>query len=215
MRFSRPNWVHTSTLLAALLMVVVGLVLCRLGTPVASSPIPDATPERTTSEQVARPVVEEAASDAPAPTADEEVSDSPAPAAEESDADAEDARATGQTTGKPPAPAPAPRKPAPAAAPKPRASARKAVPQSYLPPFQPGAYGTESAAQSGPPPDVLWLSGVIQGEPMVAVLRRGSNRFYVRQGDTIENGYTVVKISSNAVTLRRARSTRVLRLGQY
>lgn len=202
MKLSKPKWIRTSALLAALIMVLAGLVLCRLGTPVASS----------TTLEAGAPAASQGRASEPA---DEEVpAESAAPATEPSDLVEEPGPAQ-QSTTEVQAPAPAPRKSAPPAAPKPRAVTRKPVPQSYLPPFQPGAYATQTTGMSGPPPDVLWLSGVIQGEPKVAVLRRGEKRFYVRQGDTIDDGYTVVRISSNEVTLERGRRTRALRLGRY
>ena len=202
MKFSKPKWIHTGALVAALVMVLAGLVLCRLGTPVASSTTPEAGAPAATQAQ------------APEPAGEEEPAEGAVPATEPSDS-ADEPSPTEQSTTQAQAPAPAPPKPAPRAAPKPKAVTRKPVPQSSLPPFQPGAYASQTAAVSGPPPNVLWLSGVIQGEPKVAVLRRGENRFYVRQGDTIDDGYTVAGISSSAVTLRRGRSTRVLRIGKY
>jgi hypothetical protein len=201
MRFSKPKWIHASGLLAALVMVLAGLVLCRLGTPVASSTTPEAGAWATAQVQASEPADEEAAVESAAPATEPSgLTEEPGPAQ--------------QSTTEVQAPAPAPRKPTPPA-PKAEAVTRKPVPQSYLPPFQPGAYGTQTTGMSGPPPDVLWLSGVIQGEPKVAVLRRGEKRYYVRQGDTIDDGYTVVRISSNEVTLKRGRRTRALRLGQY
>jgi len=202
MKLSKPKWIRTSALLAALAMVVAGLVLCRLGTPVASSTTPEAGAAAATRVQ------------APEPAREAEPTESAAPATEPSDL-AETPGPAQQSTTEVQAPAPAPRKPAPPAAPKPKVVTRKPVPQSYLPPFQPGGYATQTTGMSGPPADVLWLSGVIQGEPKVAVLRRGEKRYYVRQGDTIDDGYTVVRISSNEVTLQRGRRTRAIRLGQY
>jgi hypothetical protein len=68
---------------------------------------------------------------------------------------------------------------------------------------------------SGPPPDVLWLSGVVQGEPRVAVLRRGENRYVVSEGDVFEENYRVLTISSNTISLQRGSRKRTLRVGQY
>jgi len=85
-----------------------------------------------------------------------------------------------------------------------------------LPPLPPPEWAAPAGGEepSGPPPGVLWLSGVIQGDPMVALLRRGENRFLVRKGDMFE-GYEVLDISSNSVMLQRGGRTTKLRLGQY
>ncbi|HUU53316.1 MAG TPA: hypothetical protein VMY87_00215 [Armatimonadota bacterium] len=96
--------------------------------------------------------------------------------------------------------------------PAPRPSSRRS-----LPPLPPPEWGAPAPAEepSGPPPGVLWLSGVIQGERRVAVLRRGENRYVVREGDAFEEKYRVVTISSNSVTLEGGGSRQTLRVGQY
>ena len=99
---------------------------------------------------------------------------------------------------------------------KPPPSAPKRPTRGSLPPFLPPLYGpgvTEEA--EGPPPGVLWLSGVIQGEPRLALLRRGNNRYLVREGDTVEGKYRVGGISANSVVLLRGARRQTLRLGQY
>jgi hypothetical protein len=60
---------------------------------------------------------------------------------------------------------------------------------------------------------VLWLSGVINGDPKVALLRRGDSRYLVREGGTFES-YRVVRITSNSVTVQRGGSKRTLRVGK-
>jgi hypothetical protein len=62
---------------------------------------------------------------------------------------------------------------------------------------------------------VLWLAGVIQGDPRVALLRRGKSRFLVEEGDSFEDHYRVVSISSNCVTLERGTRKQTLRVGEY
>ncbi len=91
------------------------------------------------------------------------------------------------------------------------------TPRPSLPPFHPAAQADRGGLQpvSGPPPEVLWLSGVIQGERQVAVLRRGENRYLVKDGETFENRYRVIAISSNSVTLQRGSRKQTLRVGQY
>lgn len=86
-----------------------------------------------------------------------------------------------------------------------------------LPPLTLALDGTGPVGQAmnGAPPTVLWLSGVIEGSPKLAVVRRGQHRYMVREGDAIENQYRVITISSNSVTLQRGGRKQVLRLGQY
>jgi len=87
---------------------------------------------------------------------------------------------------------------------------------SLLPPFLPPLYGPETGEEMrGPPPGVLWLSGVIQGKPRLALLRRDGNRYLVREGEMIEGRYRVSAISGNSVTLERGNRKQTLRLGQY
>jgi len=103
-----------------------------------------------------------------------------------------------------------------AAAPK-RKVAPRPSPTRSLPPLPPPEWGAADVTEepSGPPPGVLWLSGVIQGEQRVAVLRRGESRYVVREGETFEGTYRVVAISSNSVTLDRGGKKQTLRVGQY
>ena len=109
---------------------------------------------------------------------------------------------------------PAASKPKATAASKPRP--RAAAPSS-LPPLMPALQGAGGGGEVklGPPPGVLWLSGIIQGDPTLAVLRRDASRYLVREGDTIESSYRVIEISSASVTLQRGGSKKVLRVGQY
>jgi hypothetical protein len=78
-----------------------------------------------------------------------------------------------------------------------------------LPPFP----GFGPVAASIPAPEVLTLSGIIQGEPKVAVLRLGEQRYFVKEGDSIGRD-RVVKIGSNSVTLQHGRRTQTLRVGE-
>ena len=99
---------------------------------------------------------------------------------------------------------------------RPEVAGSRAMPRYELPPFQPPDFppGDFAAVSQRPTPDVLWLSGVVQGKPKVAVLRRGENRYFVKEGGTVE-GYRVVKIGSNSVTIQRGSRKRTLRLGDY
>jgi len=194
--------IRIAALFAALLMVAAGLILCRLEAPLASSTAATPTAPTTAQEQPQPDGAQPAPQD---PTPSEEVA-SPSGQISAQDTKADET---------PRVVAPKPREPIGAATRKRAAPAQKAVPQAYLPPFQPGLYAAPTDGPSGPPSNVLWLSGVIQGDPKLAVLRQGENRYLVREGDAIDNGYRVVQISTNNVTLKRRGKNRVLRLGQY
>ncbi|MDH5201367.1 MAG: hypothetical protein OEW93_10795 [Candidatus Bathyarchaeota archaeon] len=171
-------------------------MLCRTGTPSASA-VAMAEDSRETAPAVLPPLPESA-------------SDDPRDLA---------AAPTDRAAQQEPEKANRPRTPSGKGAPRPKrvAPTRRPLPPESLPPFPPALYGAAPLGEpaSGPPPSVLWLSGVIQGDPKVALLRRGSNRYLVREGDKIENRYRVTRISSDSVTLRRGTRTQTLRLGQY
>jgi len=61
----------------------------------------------------------------------------------------------------------------------------------------------------------MWLSGVIHGDPKLALLRRGENRYLIREGDTVDGKYQVIEISANSVVLQRGGRRQTLRVGQY
>jgi hypothetical protein len=105
-------------------------------------------------------------------------------------------------------------KPLPALAKPP--TPRRAASDGPLPPFQPPDWSAAEAPSGAPgrSPSVLWLSGVIQGNPKVALLRRGEERFLVREGDTVDGVYRVSAISGSSVTLARGRRRLTLRVGQ-
>ncbi len=106
-----------------------------------------------------------------------------------------------------PNPAPPPSKPT---------SPRKPASERTLPPFQPPDWSAvnTSVGASGRAPSTLWLAGVIQGDPKVALLRRGEERFLVREGETFDGVYKVARISSNSVTLQKGRRKLTLRVGE-
>lgn len=189
MVMKRRNLAKTIGLCAAGLMIVVGLILSSVKRPAASRQSPPVA------EQPTLQTAEAAAPANPDPGAGSEVAPPTEPAAEQSVS----------------APSPAA-----AAAPPVRTPARPAD-QGGLPPLPPLGHGLEAEglAPSGPPPDVLWLAGVIEGERTVALLRRGENRYLVGEGDKIEGGYQVVKIAAGSVTLQRGGRKRTLRVGQY
>jgi hypothetical protein len=116
--------------------------------------------------------------------------------------------------------------PKPVAKPQPSRAAPAAYASGALPPFPSGLpplgvsptagwSGPSAALRAGPPPSVLWLAGVIQGESKLAVLRRGESRYLVKEGDSVEGRYRVIKIAADRVALQRGRRTISLRLGQY
>jgi hypothetical protein len=202
MKLKRLGLPKIAAISAAFVMVVVGLVLCRVsGDPEAAA----ALDHTTTAALEASPGLEGTDTVADAPEA----------------GPAEVAPATGEVVfARDAAPrAPSPSSPRAAAAPdlaRPSQSARPA-PTRSLPPLPPPNWEAVSApsATLGPPPGVLWLSGVVQGEPQVAVLRRGENRYVVTEGDVFETSYRVVDISSNTITLQRGSRKQTLRVGQY
>jgi hypothetical protein len=103
----------------------------------------------------------------------------------------------------------------PPAPPMPRAdSPKRSLAYGSLPPLMLDSSGPEAGAQ-GPPPGVLWLAGVIHGSPKLAVIRRGQERFMVREGDSVGGIYRVSRITADTVTLQHGRRTLVLRLGQF
>jgi hypothetical protein len=190
-----------TALAAAMLMIGLGFFLGRAGAPrqaEVAADLPPPTPPRQMASEPEPP--------AQAPEPEPQVAADP-PNSQPEEQTAEPAPK--------PQPPPAPPRPARAAAPKPqpRPAAPRPVATDELPPFQP-AYQQEEASL-GPPPGVLWLSGVIQGDPEVALLRRGDNRYLVREGDLVEGRYRVLEISSNTITLRRGGRRQSLRVGQY
>ena len=189
------NLPRLMALAAALAMMVTGLLLCRSeppGTPITHKHSLGASPGSP-------PPLETAEQD----RTETNVDASPEPAKQENQvAKAEpQGLAPGRTTAGQARRPPAEHKPLPA---------------SSLPPFLPPLYGADMGQEmGGPPPGVLWLSGVIQGQPKMALLRRDENRYLVREGETIEGRYRVIGISANSVTLQRGSRKQTLRLGQY
>lgn len=202
MELKRLGLPKIAAISAAFVMVVVGLVLCRVsGDPEAAAALDNtatAAPEASSG-------LEETDTVADAPEAE---SAEVAPATEEV-VFARDAAPRARSPSSPRAAA------APDSA-RPSQAARPA-PTRSLPPLPPPNWEAVSApsATLGPPPGVLWLSGVVQGEPQVAVLRRGENRYVVTEGDVFEESYRVVDISSNTITLQRGSRKQTLRVGQY
>jgi len=191
MKLKRLGLPKIIALSAALLMVIVGFVISRVGGGPEAAAAPRAL-------KIAAIPAHESAVDG---AESSETETQPPEAAEPGEAE----------------PSAEPKKAAaPAAAPKRKAAPRPSATRS-LPPLAPPEWGAADVTEepSGPPPGVLWLSGVIQGEQRVAVLRRGESRYVVREGDTFEGKYRVVAISSNSVTLERGGKNQTLRVGQY
>lgn len=93
---------------------------------------------------------------------------------------------------------------------------RRRAATGTLPPFpapDPGGLRPLGVNLAPPVSNVLWLSGVIDGRPRVALLRKGDSRYLVKEGDTFD-GYRVVKVGANSVTIQRGRSKRTLRVGE-
>jgi len=197
MKLKRLGLPKIIALSAALLMVVAGLVISRVGGgPEAAAAQDTAGPAPVVVPAPVAEAVESSEAETPPPETAE-------PEASEPSASAEPKKAAAPVA-------------APASAPK-RTAAPRPSPTRTLPPLPPPEWGAPAAVEepSGPPPGVLWLSGVIQGERKEAVLRRGESRYVVREGETFEGKYRVVAISSNSVTLERGEKNQTLRVGQY
>jgi hypothetical protein len=188
------------TLGSAFLMVAAGIALCRFSGDRAATGPPQAAqgsasdrlPDRARrGGEVAKPSV--------------------TPEAERPTAVGPGATPAGKTAAQSPASAVAPVRPQARGE-----SDREVRPRQPLPPFPAPDFPPAGVAEAstGPAPDVLWLSGVIQGNPKLALLRRGETRYLVKEGGTFES-YRVVKIGSNSVTIQRGSRKRTLRVGQY
>jgi len=84
-----------------------------------------------------------------------------------------------------------------------------------LPPITiPGPWG-DSPGLTAPvsAPEPLRLTGVVRGEPSIAVLRRGAKRYIVTIGDPVDNTYLVKSISDGRVVLASGEKTLSLTLG--
>jgi hypothetical protein len=74
----------------------------------------------------------------------------------------------------------------------------------------PGAGTTPAPA---PADDRLRLTGIVDGERPVAVLRQGPKRYFVTIGDPVDSQYTVKSISDGRVVLASGKGTLSLTLG--
>jgi hypothetical protein len=190
------------TLGGAFIMLVAGIALCRFSGTKGATAMPQAE-QRASSSRLPQPAPVGAAFLPRRP---------PAPEAEKPGA----VRPGTASTEK----AAASQSPASAAAPVRTQAGRErqpeAAPRYPLPPFPPPDFAPAGAAEAstGPAPGVLWLSGVIQGNPKVALLRRGEKRYLMKEGGTFES-YRVVKIGPNSVTIQRGSRKQTLRVGQY
>ncbi len=206
MKLKKSDWPKIAALSAALLMVAVGAVLSRVtvGQEASAAQEEGAAALSGKAESAANSAAHSDALREPSAEAGQDAGAQPLASAPTQLKDTASTSAPGAARGT----SRAAKNPAPA---------RKSRPSYSLPPLPPPDWSTVNTAQEtlGPPPGVLWLSGVIQGEPKVAVLRRGENRYLVREGDTIENGYTVEEIGSNSIVLKRGSRKLTLRVGQY
>lgn len=89
------------------------------------------------------------------------------------------------------------------------------VPPLTLPSGQIGLQPAESTPQSAPEYPSYRVSGVVQGPNSVAILAdsEGRRRF-VKQGDLLEEGWRVVSIQRGAITLRKGKDQRTIRVGE-
>jgi hypothetical protein len=196
MWFASSSRTRIAALAGAALMIVIGAVLSCRSQPAASQTPNVEMREATTEDRVE-------AGTAPETAAPEHPSEAAPPA---------DTPPQELTS---PAPEPSAAPSRPASKPVVRVASRAS--SDALPPLPPLRYGPESVSPepSGPPPGVLWLAGVIQGNPTLALLRRGEDRYLVKEGDALDGGYRVAKIASSSVILQRGNRKQTLRLGQY
>ncbi len=97
----------------------------------------------------------------------------------------------------------------------PAAAPRVATASPLLPPLRPLPLGfsmlePSSGAAITPTPAApaespLRLTGVISGDPSIAIVRKGDKRYYVRPGDPVGSRYVVQSISHRRVVLVGAR----------
>jgi hypothetical protein len=69
------------------------------------------------------------------------------------------------------------------------------------------------ASVAARPPDVLRLTGIVEGQERLAIMRRGENRYMARLGDTVD-GQRVALISAGSVVLQHGAHKRTLRLSK-
>jgi hypothetical protein len=112
----------------------------------------------------------------------------------------------------------------PASAPPPMFTAPRVAPLPPIQPigfklFQPGGQQpipgviNPTPAASGPPVEApLRLTGVIYGDPSIAIIRKGDRRYFVRPGDPVGNRYVVQSISHRQVVLASSQGTLSLEL---
>jgi len=93
------------------------------------------------------------------------------------------------------------------------ASSLEATGSGPLPPLLPLSHNAAAGVAPRPLPPVLRLAGIIEGGEKLAIMRRGDNRYMVREGDMVE-GQRVLRISANMVTLQRGARKRTLRLSR-
>jgi len=82
-----------------------------------------------------------------------------------------------------------------------------------VPPLLPPLYGPQLTSVPARPPDVLRLTGIVEGQERLAIMRRGGNRYMARLGDAVDN-QRVVQISADSVVLQRGARKRTLRLSR-
>jgi len=87
-------------------------------------------------------------------------------------------------------------------------------------PQQPAAPSTPSpltpAGATDLPPlrgDTLHVTGIVVGNPSIAVLRFQDEHYVIREGDVLNGGLRVQTIAASQVTLRDSQNTYILRLG--
>ena len=67
-------------------------------------------------------------------------------------------------------------------------------------------------AQSLQPTEQFWLTGVVEGDIPLAVIRKGDAHYFVRQGEILPEGWQVSKIGSQSATLTKGKQRLTLQL---
>jgi hypothetical protein len=80
--------------------------------------------------------------------------------------------------------------------------------QLFGPPDEPSAPGVITPAPEPTPAEApLRLTGVIYGDPSMAIIRKGDKRYFVRPGDPVGNRYMVQSIARRQVVLASSQGT--------
>lgn len=72
---------------------------------------------------------------------------------------------------------------------------------------------TAAAQPEGQQKSAMTLTGILSGRPTMAILRQNDQRYFVKVGDVVGDGYRVEAISSQQVVLAGQQGKLILRMG--